>query len=324
MALVELKTLSKRFTERRGFLRRTTREVRAVEEVSLTVEAGETVGLVGESGCGKTTLGRMILRLIEPSAGRVLFDGRDVTAMGPKELKAWRRNAQMVFQDPYGSLNPRMRVRDLVGEAFVVHRLCPRREIPGRVAELLGKVGLGEEAMPRFPHEFSGGQRQRIGIARALAVGPRFLVADEPVSALDVSIQAQIVNLLLDLQRDLGLAYLFISHDLRIVEFLSHRVAVMYLGRIVELCPAKGLAARAKHPYTQALLRAVPVLEPGRNLPRLVLEGDVPDPAAPPSGCVFHPRCPLAEERCRREAPVLRPVADGHAAACHLVEPSAR
>ncbi|MFH1262135.1 MAG: ABC transporter ATP-binding protein [Pseudomonadota bacterium] len=319
MALLEIERLKKSFPVRGGFLRRIRGAVHAVEEISLSIDAGETVGLVGESGCGKTTFGRALLRLIEPSGGTVRFGGKDVTAMRGAELRAWRRKAQMIFQDPFGSLNPRMRVREIVSEGIRIHRLAAKDEIPMRVSALLETVGLDTDAMDRFPHEFSGGQRQRIGLARALAVEPRFIVADEPVSSLDVSIQAQIVNLLLDLQEKKNLAYLFISHDLRVVEFIAHRVAVMYLGRLLEMLPAQDLVTQAKHPYTKALLSAIPVPDPERKRTRIVLSGDVPDPAHPPTGCVFHPRCPIAEARCRSEIPVLRTFGGGRQVACHLV-----
>ncbi|MFH1017520.1 MAG: oligopeptide/dipeptide ABC transporter ATP-binding protein [Pseudomonadota bacterium] len=319
MALLEIRNLTVRYRTRRGVFRRPSREIQAVEKVSLDVEAGETLGLVGESGCGKTTLGRALLRIVEPVSGSVRFDGTEITALDARELRRFRKQAQMIFQDPFGSLDPRMRVRDIVGEAFAIHRLAPRRDIRARVVEVLETVGLGAEALDRFPHEFSGGQRQRIGVARALAVQPKFIVADEPVSALDVSIQAQILNLLKALQAERGLAFLFITHDLRVVEFIAHRVAVMYLGRLMELLPARGLAGAALHPYSKALLSAVPAIDPKSRRPRIVLGGEVPDAASPPSGCVFHPRCSLAEERCKRETPFLRPVRDGQSAACHLV-----
>jgi oligopeptide transport system ATP-binding protein len=290
----------------------------AVADVDLDLVEGETVGLVGESGCGKSTLARLALRLIEPDAGEIRFEGRDLRALGRRELRAVRRRLQIVFQDPFASLNPRMTVGETIGEGLRVHRLASGAALDERVAELLEIVGLAPEHAARYPHEFSGGQRQRIGIARALALEPRLIVADEPVSSLDVSIQAQILNLLLELQQRFGLTYLFISHDLRVVRHLSRRVAVMYLGRIVESAPADQLYDRPQHPYTEALLSAVPVPEPGAGRRRIVLRGDVPSPIAPPSGCPFHPRCPKAFERCPIERPALREVKPGHWAACHL------
>ena len=293
--------------------------VKAVEDVSLTVAAGEAVGLVGESGCGKTTLGRAVLRLIEPTGGTVRFDDEDITRLSAKELRARRRQFQMIFQDPFSSLNPRLTVGQSIGEALDIHRLTPNpaaRTV--RIGELLRSVGLVPEHAERYPHEFSGGQRQRIGIARALAVQPRLIVCDEPVSALDVSVQAQVINLLQDLQRDHGLAYLFISHDLAVVEHLCQRVVVMYLGRVVEVGETRAVCRAPKHPYTQALLSAVPVMDPDSKRQRIVLGGDVPSPINPPSGCPFHPRCPVAEARCRIELPALREVTPGRFAACHL------
>jgi oligopeptide transport system ATP-binding protein len=294
--------------------------VRAVDGVSLRVRRGETLGLVGESGCGKSTLGRLILRLVEPTYGRVLYEGRDIVPIPQSELRPLRRKMQIIFQDPYSSLNPRMTVRQIVGEAIQIHKLAAtRKDEEARVAHLLEQVGLRPEAMGRYPHEFSGGQRQRIGIARALAVEPEFIVCDEPISALDVSIQAQIVNLLVELQDKLGLSYLFISHDLKIVEHVSHRVAVMYLGKIVEQAPAADLYASAQHPYTRALLGAIPVPDPTRRKLRVLLEGDVPSPIDPPSGCTFHPRCPRAEAgKCDVEVPALAEVVagTGHKVAC--------
>jgi oligopeptide/dipeptide ABC transporter ATP-binding protein len=296
--------------------------VKAVDGVSLAVRAGETLGLVGESGCGKSTLGRTVLRLIDPSEGTVTFEGRDITRLSQSELRPLRRRMQMIFQDPYASLNPRMRVREIVGEALDIHGLGKAGSERGdRVEALLKRVGLRPDQGARYPHEFSGGQRQRVGIARALAVEPRFIVADEPISALDVSIQAQIVNLLKDLQEELGLTYLFVAHDLKIVEYLSHRVAVMYLGRVVEESGSAGLYAEPLHPYTKALLSAVPIPDPARPRRRLVLTGDVPSPINPPPGCTFHPRCPIAKKGlCDVEAPALRALRDGHHVACHLAE----
>jgi oligopeptide transport system ATP-binding protein len=288
--------------------------------VSFTLAAGETLGLVGESGCGKSTLGRAVLRLIEPSAGSVRFDGQEVTTLKASELRGLRRHMQIVFQDPYSSLNPRMSVRETVGEALRIHALAQSRsDEEAQVAALLSQVGLRAEHMNRYPHEFSGGQRQRIGIARALAVRPKLIVCDEPVSALDVSVQAQIVNLLKDLSEQLGLSYLFIAHDLSVVKFMSQRVAVMYLGRIVEVASAAALYERPRHPYTRALLSAVPELVPGARKKRLRLAGDIPSPLDPPTGCAFHPRCPDAQlGRCDTERPLLRALDDGQMAACHF------
>jgi oligopeptide/dipeptide ABC transporter ATP-binding protein len=320
--IVSVRDLTKHFPVTKGLLGRRRGTVRAVDGVTLDVMPGETVGLVGESGCGKSTFGRVVLRLIDPTSGTIEFDGKDITGVPERTLRPLRRRMQIIFQDPMSSLNPRMTVRAIVGEAMHIHGLVrDKNDERDKVAALLERVGLRAEHMTRYPHEFSGGQRQRIGIARALAVEPRFIVADEPISALDVSIQAQIVNLLRDLQDELGLAYLFIAHDLSVVEYLSHRVAVMYLGRIVELARSEELYAHAKHPYTKALLSAVPVPDPARKSKRILLEGDVPSPMSPPSGCPFHPRCPIAEKGlCDREVPVLREVAPGHFASCHLAK----
>jgi oligopeptide/dipeptide ABC transporter ATP-binding protein len=317
--LLEVEDLVKHFPIRRGLFSRVAGHVRAVDGISFHVDEGETLGLVGESGCGKTTTGRLVLRLIEATAGRITFDGEDVRAADAARLRRLRRRMQIVFQDPVGSLNPRLTVGGMLSEVLRVHRLAEGAAAQARARELLELVGLAPEHASRYPHEFSGGQRQRIGIARALSVSPRFIVADEPVSALDVSVQAQIVNLLEDLQTRLGLTYLFIAHDLSVVEHVSDRVAVMYLGRIVELAPADELYANALHPYTRSLLAAVPVPDPRVRRERIVLRGDIPSPAAPPSGCAFHPRCPIAIPECAETAPELRDVGGGHFVACHRV-----
>jgi peptide/nickel transport system ATP-binding protein len=316
--LLQVRNLKTHFPVRSGALGRVTGAVRAVDGVSFEVARGETLGLVGESGCGKSTLGRSLLRLIEPTSGSVRFDGQELVGLPKGELRALRRRMQLVFQDPYASLNPRLTVRELIGEPFAIHGLARGAERERRVLELLALMGLPRDAMDRYPHEFSGGQRQRIGIARSIAVRPDLVVADEPISALDVSIQAQIVNLLVDLQRELGLTYVFIAHDLKIVEYISTRVAVMYLGKVVELARAEDLYRRPRHPYSQALLSAVPEPDPTRRRARILLQGDVPSPLAPPPGCSFHPRCPYAFERCRREVPPAYDVGPGHVAACHL------
>jgi oligopeptide transport system ATP-binding protein len=318
--LLRVEKLTKHFPVRGGLFSRDVDYVRAVDGVSFHIDAGETLGLVGESGCGKSTTGRCILRLIEPTSGTVWFEGREVTAMDANTLRRLRRDVQIIFQDPYASLNPRMTVGAIVGEALTIHALAKSpREYDDRVVDLLETVGLHADHLRRFPHEFSGGQRQRIGIARALAVSPKLIVCDEPVSALDVSVQAQVINLLEDLQRKFNLTYLFVAHDLSVVEHISTRVAVMYLGRIVEIASARDLYTAPRHPYTEALLSAVPIPDPKVKRKRIVLEGDVPNPIRPPSGCHFHPRCPRAMERCTHEAPLLKEVAPGrHIAACHL------
>ena len=321
MLLLEAQNLKVHFPVKHGLFSRAKQFVGAVDDVSFGLEAGETLGLVGESGCGKTTLGRAIVRLVEPTAGSILFEGEDITRLTGAELRARRRKFQMVFQDPYGSLNPRMTIEEIVGEALDIHELADSASArQKRIAELLQAVGLDSAHAQRYPHEFSGGQRQRIGIARALAVEPKLIVCDEPVSALDVSVQAQIVNLLQDLQQQHGLAYLFIAHDLAVVEHISRRVMVMYLGKVVELGGAKAVVQTPKHPYTQALISAVPVVDPDSKRQRIILPGDAPSPISPPGGCPFHPRCPVAEPRCKTEVPALRELSAGHWVSCHLAK----
>jgi oligopeptide transport system ATP-binding protein len=317
--LLEVQDLKIAFPVRSGWLQRTCGSVRAVDGVSFSVAPGETVGLVGESGCGKSTLGRAVVRLIEPDAGRILFEGEDLARLSGADLRRRRRRLQLIFQDPYSSLDPRMTVAAILGEALDIHQLAATRAVRReRIDRLLVDVGLDPSHAGRYPHEFSGGQRQRIGIARALAVEPRLVVCDEPVSALDVSVQAQIVNLLQDLQQQRAMAYLFIAHDLAVVEHISRRLLVMYLGRIVEAGEARAVCRSPQHPYTQALLSAVPVVDPTSKRRRILLSGDVPSPLNPPAGCPFHPRCPVAEARCRTVPPLLRATQPDRWTACHL------
>ena len=317
--LVQVENLKKYFPVRRGLIARTVAHVQAVDDVSFHIREGETLGLVGESGCGKTTVGRTLLRLIEPTSGRVLFAGQDLTHTQGQPLRTLRHNMQIVFQDPFSSLNPRMTIRGLVEEGLIIHGMGDRRERLDKVRQTLQRVGLDPSYINRYPHEFSGGQRQRVSIARALVIDPKFIVLDEPISALDVSIQSQIVNLLVDLKQERKLTYLFISHDLSVVEYISDRVAVMYLGEIVETAPSEELYRRPLHPYTLALLSSVPSLDPRRKKVRIVLPGDVPSPLNPPQGCRFHPRCPLAMDICRQKTPRELALGDHHVR-CHVVE----
>jgi oligopeptide/dipeptide ABC transporter ATP-binding protein len=316
--ILEVKDLKKHFPVKKGILRRTVGQVYAVDGISFTIGEGETLGLVGESGCGKSTAGRAILRLIEPTSGTVKMMGQDIAGLSKKELRPFRKQAQIVFQDPFSSLNPRMTAGDIVAEPLLVHGVANKAERAKLVAALFDRVGLRPAQMANFPHQFSGGQRQRICIARALALGPKLIVGDEPVSALDVSIQAQVINLLQDLQRERRLSYLFISHNLAVVEHISHRIAVMYLGRIVEYATTREIFTNGQHPYTEALLSAVPVPDPAIKRTKRILQGDVPSPVNPPSGCHFHTRCPYAVARCKVEVPLLREIAPGHHVSCHL------
>jgi peptide/nickel transport system ATP-binding protein len=317
--VLDVVNLKKHFPVKKGILRRTVGYVYAVDDVTFTIGEGETLGLVGESGCGKSTVARTVLRLIEPTAGSIRLGGQDVTRLGKSEMRPHRREMQIVFQDPFSSLNPRMSAGDIVGEPLQVHGIAHGKEKERLTAEIFDQVGLRRSQMKSFPHEFSGGQRQRISIARALALNPKLIVADEPVSALDVSIQAQVINLMMDLQREKRLSYLFIAHDLAVVEHISHRIAVMYLGKIVEYADKQTLFTKPQHPYTQALLSAVPVPNPKLKREKRLLQGDVPSPINPPPGCTFHTRCPYAEERCKVEKPVLRETTAGHGVSCHLV-----
>jgi oligopeptide/dipeptide ABC transporter ATP-binding protein len=316
--LLSVRGLVKHFPVKKGLLQRTVGQVHAVDGISFDIAEGETLGLVGESGCGKSTAGKTILKLIDPTSGEVRIRGERIDALSRREMRPWRRQLQVVFQDPYSSLNPRLRIRDIIGEPLVNYGISGGPERDERVTELALKVGLRVEALDRFPHEFSGGQRQRIGIARALALNPSLIICDEPVSALDVSVQAQVINLLGDLQREFGLSYLFVAHDLAVVEHISHRIAVMYLGKIVEIADKHALFTRPQHPYTEALLSAVPVPDPEAAKKRIILKGDVPSPINPPSGCRFHTRCPYAFERCSKEEPAMREILPGHHVACHL------
>jgi len=318
--LIEVRNLKKYFPVRGGVLQRVVNWVQAVDDVSFTIRTGETLGLVGESGCGKTTVGRSILRLIEPTAGEVCYEGRDVVSLDNGDLKSIRRHMQIIFQDPYASLDPRVQIGDTVMRGLNIHKIGSKSERWDKMIDAMERVGLRDYHARRFPHEFSGGQRQRIGIARALVLEPEFIVCDEPVSALDVSIQSQVLNLLSDLQEDLKLTYLFISHDLSVVEHISHRVAVMYLGKIVELASKEKLFSNPLHPYTKALMSAIPIADPRAKKERIILKGDVPSPLNPPTGCRFHPRCPIAVEKCSQEEPQFREISPDHWVACWLVD----
>ena len=316
--LLSVRGLVKHFPVKKGLLQQTVGQVHAVDGISFDIAEGETLGLVGESGCGKSTAGKTILKLIEPTAGEIRVNGERIDQLSRREMRSHRRELQVVFQDPYSSLNPRLKIRDIIGEPLKNFGIAAGRMLNDRVESLAGKVGLRAEALDRYPHEFSGGQRQRIGIARALALNPGLIICDEPVSALDVSVQAQVINLLGDLQKEFGLSYLFIAHDIAVVEHISHRIAVMYLGKIVELADRASLFSRPQHPYTEALLSAVPVPDPGAAKKRIILHGDVPSPINPPSGCRFHTRCPYAFERCSKEEPLMQEVLPGQHVACHL------
>lgn len=315
--LVRVENLSKHFSMGSSFLRKEKQSIRAVEDLSFSIYKGETLGIVGESGCGKSTTGRLLLRLLEATSGSVFFEGEDITSFSKEQLRTKRRDFQMIFQDPYASLNPRMTVEDLISEPLVTYKVPNRRE---RVLELIDAVGISKDYLHRYPHEFSGGQRQRIGIARSLALNPKFIIADEPVAALDVSIQAQIINLMKDLQDEFDLTYLFIAHDLSVVEYISDRIAVMYLGSIVELTTSEKLYLKPLHPYTQALISAIPIPDPSLKRESIKLRGEIPSPMNPPTGCKFHTRCPLAKDICKQVIPPLKEVEPEHFVACHVVE----
>lgn len=317
--LLEVKDLVKYFPIKGGFFSRELARVHALSGVSLNIKKGETLGLVGESGCGKSTLGRTILRLIEPDSGKILFEKVDILSLPKEKMREQRKDMQIIFQDPYASLNPRMKVGSIIAEPLQIHQIAKGKELEESVKRLLGVVGLPSEARKKYPHEFSGGQRQRIGIARAIALNPSFIVADEPISSLDVSIQAQIINLLVDIQQRYELAYLFISHDLNVVEHISNRTMVMYLGKPMELLASQGVKKRVMHPYSKALVSAIPVPDPESKTKKILLKGDVPDPVNPPDGCVFHTRCPIAQNICKREVPLFEEKEQGHLVACHLV-----
>ena len=315
--ILSVQHLKKYFPVKKGLLKRTVAQVRAVDDISFTINEAETFGLVGESGCGKTTVGKLILQLHKADEGQIIYNGVDMCSLSRKELQSRRSEVQIIFQDPYGSLNPKMKVKDILSEGIIKHKLMPKDQIPGRVAELLELVGLHESDAMKYPHEFSGGQRQRIAVARALSFNPKLIVCDEPVSALDVSVQAQVLNLLVDLQKQLGVSYLFIAHGMAVVKHISHRVGVMYLGKIVEIAPTDILFDGYAHPYTHALLSSVPIADPTATKDEVILEGEIPNPINPPSGCRFHPRCPYATKQCMESLPELRELAPGHFVACH-------
>jgi oligopeptide/dipeptide ABC transporter ATP-binding protein len=317
--LIKIEKLKKYFPIKSGIISRVSNYVKAVDGIDLCIPEGQTIGLVGESGCGKTTLGKTILKLLEPTSGEIIFENNNITHLSASKMRPYRRETQIIFQDPYGSLNPRMKVESIVSEGLVIHNIFSGKDRKDFIAELMRTVGLREDTLSRYPHEFSGGQRQRIAIARALALKPKFIVCDEPISALDVSVQAQIINLFIELQEKFKLTYLFISHDLRVVRHISDKVAVMYLGKIVEISPSKELYKNPLHPYTQILISCVPIADPSRKRVKTVLKGDIPSPINPPLGCSFHPRCPIAVEKCKTVEPELRDVGSDHLVSCHLV-----